>query len=399
MPWESKADALFQTWYSGQEEGNALAALLFGDVSPSGKLPVTFGKERSDFPATGNNEYSHKRADHTEGVFVGYRWFEKKKIEPLFPFGHGLSYAEFEYGDLALSTKAIESEETITISYTVKNTGTMRAAEVSQLYVQDNEASVERPPKELKAFAKTFLNPGETRTVSHDISTHDLAFWDDANKKWKVEKGLFTIHVGASSADIRARAELTCTKELTFTDKVYQPMVYQATETWLTGEEWKQLKANMVTKKGFDPAANQERPILLTMNMAKRKNIKAAGRAPAHWTKDSSAVWRVNLADERTLAVTIRYACPPQQAGSKYRIVIKGKAEEFAHGTGLMEAKYVPVNKTLTATVESTGAWETYADFTVGKLKLKRGSYTFTLQPLDAKEDEVFKVHSVTLKN
>ena len=205
MPWINNADAVFQMWYPGQEEGNAEAALLFGDVSPSGKLPVTFGKEREDFPGATEKDFPGigSRVEYSEGIFVGYRYFERNQTTPLFPFGHGLSYTTFRYSDLKLSSETIRGNDSMKVAYTITNTGNVAGAEVSQLYIQDAEASVERPVKELKGFNKVFLEPGESKVVRHNIGKRDLSFWDVENKNWKAEEGSFNILVGASSADIR----------------------------------------------------------------------------------------------------------------------------------------------------------------------------------------------------
>lgn len=210
MPWLDDADAVFQMWYPGQEEGNAEAALLFGDVSPSGKLPVTFGRKRSDFPGAVEKDFPgiDQAAEYSEGIFVGYRYFEINGTKPLFPFGHGLSYTTFEYSDLQLSKETIEGFDSLEITYAITNTGEVAGAEISQLYIRDVESSVERANKELCGFSKVFLDPGETRTVRHRIGHRDLSFWDAGTGDWKAETGEFLILVGASSADIRLEGRI-----------------------------------------------------------------------------------------------------------------------------------------------------------------------------------------------
>ncbi len=201
LPWLEDVDAVLQMWFAGQEEGNAEAALLFGDANPSGKLPVTFGRRRSDFPAARSREFPgvDRVAEYSEGVFVGYRYFEKEGHIPLFPFGYGLSYTTFEYDNLELSAKQMQRGETLTVTYQVKNTGPVAGAEVAQMYIQDIHASVERPLKELKGFDKVFLEPGESATIEHTIRFRDLAFWDEVKGRWKAETGRFNVLIGSSS--------------------------------------------------------------------------------------------------------------------------------------------------------------------------------------------------------
>jgi len=207
LPWIDKVDAVFQMWFPGQEEGNAEAALIFGDVSPSGKLPVTFGKERSDYPAVKSSEFPgiDEKVIYSEGIFVGYRFFEKYKTNVLFPFGHGLSYSDFEYNNLKISTDHLMGNDSLIISYTIKNIGNMEAAEVSQLYISDLESSVKRPVKELKGFDKTLLKPGETKTIQLTVNKKDLSFWDKNSNNWIAENGRFKILIGASAADLRLK--------------------------------------------------------------------------------------------------------------------------------------------------------------------------------------------------
>jgi beta-glucosidase len=148
---------------------------------------------------------------YDEDIFVGYRHFDKNGIEPLFPFGHGLSYTTFEYGNVKVNKAQISGDEGSKVSVDVKNTGQRAGGEVIQLYVQDIEASVPRPPKELKGFRKVFLQPGEQKNVVLDIAKADLSFYDEKQGKWVVEPGKFMLHVGSSSRDIRASVEILLT--------------------------------------------------------------------------------------------------------------------------------------------------------------------------------------------
>lgn len=209
MPWVDSVPSIVQAWYGGSEAGHSLADVLFGDVNPSGKLPFTFPKQLSDspahqdglkFPVRGKNYYN-------EGIFVGYRWFENKEIEPLFAFGHGLSYTTFEYGDVKASKTSIGENGSVKLTVPVKNVGSVAGAEVVQLYIRDVESSLPRPVKELKGFEKLYLEPGQSATVEFEISADALKFYDDSIADWKLEKGAFIALIGSASDDIRTSVQ------------------------------------------------------------------------------------------------------------------------------------------------------------------------------------------------
>ncbi|MFO1476096.1 MAG: glycoside hydrolase family 3 C-terminal domain-containing protein [Verrucomicrobiota bacterium] len=204
--WLADVPALVYAWYPGMEGGNALARVLFGDVNPGGKLPCTFPKRLEDSPAHALGAYLgiNGTVTYTEGLFVGYRWFDTRNIEPLFPFGHGLSFTRFEYSDLKISPGQ-GSGLSVGVEFDVKNVGERAGSEVAQLYVQDVESSLPRPVKELKAFQKVRLNPGETRRVSLTLNADAFSFYDPARKGWVAEPGEFRILVGSSSRDIRLK--------------------------------------------------------------------------------------------------------------------------------------------------------------------------------------------------
>ncbi|MCP4544187.1 MAG: hypothetical protein GY832_44310 [Chloroflexi bacterium] len=204
MPWIDDVSALVLAYYPGQEGGNAIANILLGEVNPSGKLSVTFPKRYVDNP-TFINYPGTKQVRYGEGIFVGYRYYDAKEIEPLFPFGFGLSYTTFEYGDLRVLEKP-KIGEPVEVSVTVKNTGDRAGREVVQLYVCDETSSLVRPPKELKGFAKVALEPGESKTVSFVLDERAFSFYNPYRQQWVVEPGDFEVLVGASSRDIRARA-------------------------------------------------------------------------------------------------------------------------------------------------------------------------------------------------
>ncbi|RXK86019.1 beta-glucosidase family protein [Filimonas effusa] len=206
MPWEARVPAIIQGWYLGSEAGNALADVISGEVNPSGKLPFSFPKSLEDnaaysfgklsYPGDSINQY------YKEGILVGYRWFDTKKITPQYAFGFGLSYTTFELGDLAANKNTYTKSDSILVKFTVKNTGNAAGAEVAQLYVSDPVCSVLRPAKELKAFEKVFLEPGETKTVSLKLTVADLAFFDERINDWNVEPGEFSLKLGNSSGNI-----------------------------------------------------------------------------------------------------------------------------------------------------------------------------------------------------
>ena len=204
-PWVNQVPAVLCAWYPGQECGHALADVLFGDVNPSGKMPVTFPKRLEDNPSYGNYPGSDGVENYEEGLLVGYRHYDTKNVEPQFPFGHGLSYTEFKYDHLK-----IDSRNRV-VTFDVKNTGKRAGKEVAQLYIGDPQCSVGRPVRELKAFQKIALAPGERKTVRFQLDDRALSFYDTANRRWTAEPGDFDVLVGSSSRDIRLKGTLTVT--------------------------------------------------------------------------------------------------------------------------------------------------------------------------------------------
>jgi len=205
--WLNDVSGLLHTWYPGQEGGTALAEILFGDVNPSGKLPASFEKRWED-NATFHSYYDDdkdKRVEYKEGVFLGYRHFDKSGIEPLFPFGFGLSYTTFAYRNLTVTPDKISAGQKVTVTFEVTNTGKRTGAEVAQVYVSDVESSLPRPVKELKAFNKVWLKPGETKTLSFHLDQSALSFYDPKKNAWVAEPGEFEVLVGSSSRDIKLR--------------------------------------------------------------------------------------------------------------------------------------------------------------------------------------------------
>ncbi|MEO5859792.1 MAG: glycoside hydrolase family 3 C-terminal domain-containing protein [Pyrinomonadaceae bacterium] len=211
--WIDKVPAVVQAFYYGQEGGNALAQILLGTHSPSGKLPVTFPKRWEDSSAFGRYPGDGKSLRYSEGVFVGYRWFDKERIEPEFPFGYGLSYTTFQYLNPTLKETP---DGDLEVTVRVKNTGKRDGAEAVQIYIEDLTSSVPRPPRELKGIGKTSLKEGETRTVTVQLRKRDLAFYDVATSSWKAEPGDFSILIGSSSRHIRLRVPYTLRKSIAF---------------------------------------------------------------------------------------------------------------------------------------------------------------------------------------
>ncbi|CAA6693105.1 MULTISPECIES: glycoside hydrolase family 3 C-terminal domain-containing protein [unclassified Lentimonas] len=205
---KAKAPAIIQEPYNGQEAGNALANVLFGKVNPSGRLTYTIGSQLNDYGAHALDTYNSQYVVYEEGIFVGYRWFDEKAIEPVYPFGSGLSYTTFSYADPVLSKNIITDAEDVTASVTVTNTGQTVGAEVVQVYVSDETSSLPRPERELKGFVKVKLNPGESKTVSITLNRNAFAFYHPEKGGWVVEPGHFTVHFAHDSRDIRCSAQL-----------------------------------------------------------------------------------------------------------------------------------------------------------------------------------------------
>lgn len=203
MPWVDNVNAIVEAWYCGSQSGTALADIIFGDVNPSGKLPVTFPVRLEDNGAHALGAYdpASTEAHYSEGIFVGYRWAQKKDIKPLFAFGHGLSYTTFSYSEAEITRTTMSENGNVTVSVNVTNTGDREGKEIVQLYIGDDECSVERPVMELKAFRKVSIKPGETVKVSFPVNADMLKFY--GNDGWTLEKGSFTAYVGAASDDIR----------------------------------------------------------------------------------------------------------------------------------------------------------------------------------------------------
>lgn len=208
MPWIGHVKGVLEAYLGGQAVGLATARVLFGEVNPSGRLPESFPKKLSDNPSYLYYGGEGDRADYREGVFVGYRYYDRKDMEVLFPFGYGLSYTTFAYSNLRLSAETISDTDTLTATVTVKNTGSRTGKTVVQLYVGDQESTVFRPVRELKDFAKVELQPGESRDVTFTLDKRAFAYWNEEIHDWHVESGEFTIEVGQSSRNMECSASV-----------------------------------------------------------------------------------------------------------------------------------------------------------------------------------------------
>jgi beta-glucosidase len=213
--WLDQTPALLDMWYGGQEGGHALAAILFGDASPSGKLPVTLPKKFEDSPAYGHYPGENLTVDYAEGIYVGYRYYDTKNVEPQFPFGFGLSYTTFAYSDLTIADdttpetgqKKDDPRGKVAL-FTVRNTGSRPGAEVVQVYVHEGHSKIDRPAHELKGFARVDLKPGESQKLLIRLDRSAFSYWSPEKKDWVLEPGTFEVQVGASSRDIRLKDQV-----------------------------------------------------------------------------------------------------------------------------------------------------------------------------------------------
>ena len=215
MPWAEQVPAIVEAWYPGQEDGNAVAAVLFGDVNPSGKLPLTFPRRLEDVPASKPEQYPgiDKVVHYSEGVFVGYRHYDANKKDPLFAFGYGLSYTTFRYGNLRVSPERLslsaDAKPNVQIDFDVVNSGRVRGAEAVQLYVgMPSSDAVPQPPKQLKGFQKVRLEPGQKTHVQFALDQRAFSYWDTTTHGWKVAAGTYSILVGSSSRDVRLSSRI-----------------------------------------------------------------------------------------------------------------------------------------------------------------------------------------------
>jgi beta-glucosidase len=241
QPWSKKAGAVLEAWYSGQFAGQALAEIVYGSVNPSGKLPVTIGAQAQDYPsylsypdiapyqpsalfADAAKSTAKTAMTYSEGLYMGYRGFDKKAIKPLYPFGFGLSYTTYDYSDMRLSATTLSADATVEVTFTITNSGRQDGFEVAQLYVRPLNAATDRPLKELKGFAKVFLKAGESKRVGIPVDARSLAYFVTSTNSWHVDAGKHTILVGRSSADLPLSQTLAVPAALTLRTDTSNPL-------------------------------------------------------------------------------------------------------------------------------------------------------------------------------
>ncbi len=277
MKWLECCKAVLHTFLPGQAGAGAAVDLLFGNANPCGKLSETYINNLEDTPSFHNFPGSPVTVEYREGLYVGYRYYDKVEKDVLFPFGYGLSYTTFEYSGLKLSKKSIKDTDTLKVTFKIKNTGDMAGAEIAQLYVKDNESTVYRPVKELKGFKKVFLAPGEEQTVTIELDKRAFAFWNTCIGDWYVESGEFDILVGASSRDIRLNATVKVTSSAPETmipnDKENLPAYFSGDIMNVPDAQFEKLLGRPIPDAKRDP--NQPLDINSTLELA---NGTAAGK-------------------------------------------------------------------------------------------------------------------------
>jgi len=249
MPWRDDAAALLVTWLGGQAGGSAVADLLTGAVAPAGRLAETVPLRLEDTPAFGNFPGEARHVRYGEGVLVGYRWYDTRRLDVAFPFGHGLTYTTFGYDDVRAQVRGEGAATEVEVSVRVTNLGDRAGAEVVQVYVHDPEAAVQRPVRELRAFSRLVLEPGESRTASFTLTARDLAYWHPGLRRWVVEGGTFVVEVGASSRDVRGAVEVEVVGEPTWGELSETSTIAE----WLEHPRGAELLAPLVAPHDGEP--------------------------------------------------------------------------------------------------------------------------------------------------
>lgn len=258
MPWIEDVKALLNMGLSGQAGGSAAANILMGKVNPSGKTAETYPLSFDENPVYGNYPGSPVISEHKESIYIGYRYYDTAKKNVLFPFGFGLSYTTFEYSDIKLSESEIKDNETVTVSFKIKNTGDMDGAEIAQVYVADKESTIFRPEKELRAFTKVFIKAGEEKEVSVTLGKRAFAYYNTNIGDWHVETGEFAVLVGSSSRDIRLEAAVNVisTVEAEIPDyKKSAPAYYTADIAGMNGGQWAAVYGQQLPSAERDTSA------------------------------------------------------------------------------------------------------------------------------------------------
>lgn len=270
--WDARARAILEGWLLGQAGGGAIADILFGIANPSGRLAETIPLKLEDNPSYLNFPGAFGHVSYGEGVFVGYRWYDARKLEVSYPFGHGLSYTQFSYSDLVAELHADGAAPTITVSFTITNTGSVAGREVAQVYVQAPSIQVERPERELRAFRTVLLEPGESQNVKLTLGARDLAYFHPAHKEWTVESGTVGIHVGASSRDLRLQASVDVS-----VPRPVHPLDHDSTlAEWLAHPRGSQLLGAMLQSVGGDSPLSDPDALAVIGSMP----LKRIGRFP-----------------------------------------------------------------------------------------------------------------------
>ena len=287
MPWIGSVKAVLEAYLGGQAVGLATVRVLFGEVNPSGKLPESFPKKLSDNPSYLFYGGEGDTAEYREGIFVGYRYYDRKETELLFPFGHGLSYTSFDFSDLRLSREHITDQETLTATVRVTNTGKRAGKTVVQLYVGDCESSVFRPVRELKGFEKIFLEPGESKDVSFTLDKRSFAYWNTKIHHWHVESGEFRIEIGHSSRDIAccAAVQVDSTAEIPrrydvnsiFMDLMQDPLADTVLKPLLDGIREMFMPSDEEQSDAAQEAISNEMSLAMVKYMPLRSILSFAG--------------------------------------------------------------------------------------------------------------------------
>lgn len=277
MPWVDSVPAILNGFLTGQAGGSAVCDILFGDVNPSGKLAETYPMELKDNSSANYFPGTPVSVEYREGVYVGYRYYDSANIPVRFPFGHGLSYTTFEYSDIKLSADSIKDTDTLTVSFKIKNTGSVDGAEIAQLYVSDTESTIYRPVKELKGFKKVFLKAGEEKEVSIDLEKRAFAFYNVDAHAWQVESGEFKILVGASSRDIKLEASVNVESTDTYAIPDYKtsaPAYYGANIMNVGDDEFRAVLGHEIPANTRD----KSKPLTILNTLEDAYDTKWGGR-------------------------------------------------------------------------------------------------------------------------
>jgi beta-glucosidase len=359
MPWIDQVKGVVEAWYPGQEDGNAIASVLFGDTDPSGHLPVTFPKSLSDVPASTAAQWpgTGNQVQYSEGLDVGYRWYQDKGITPLFPFGYGLSYTTFGFSNLTVTPDHTTSRGAVTVQADVTNTGGRYGADVVQVYAGDPSAAGE-PPRQLKGFRKVALAPGQTKQVSFQLSPSAFAYWDNAANAWAVADGSYRIMVGDSSANL----PLTGTVDIT---RTYGPQaVTLSAPSIVRGGDTATVTATFTN--GADVAL-QNAALRLT--------------APAGWTISPASAQLGTVAAHATAKTTFRVAVPAGTAGGSYKLTADASfvEQDVGPATASGSATVTVPYPTLAAAYDNPGVSD---DANPAAGNFDGGGYSYSAQAL-----------------